>query len=496
MIALAGILLASTIAAPEPARVALLVGNDVGVAGEQALRFTASDARRMGAVLQELGGFEPANVRVLENRTATEILDEVDAIASGPPVSVFVFYYSGHADTAALHPGGTLLPIDLLLNRVHRVRAELRVQILDACQSGAAARAKGSRPASPFSVRVEDEGSAGDILVSSSAADEQSFETEHGGLFTLSWTAGLRGAADANEDGQVTLSEAYSYAYAQTLRSTLGAATGPQHATFRYALEGRRDPVLTRLSGGGRLTLRPQSAGTYVIFDGREQSVVAELPARSDEPRRLALAPGEYVVRLRTLRSLRVARVALSRDDDRVLPEHQMQEVPLVRLARKGSIGDRYLSLGAGAYASGVGPRGQLLGALGVEWEGERWSRGVEFAVSAGTERNSGLETKDLAIQPSASLLYTLRTGTAALRLGPVAGVAYVRQEPTGHPARASLGLSLGARARGDAQITRDLGVFLLVDVRALGVRLASGDGARLGVEPFAAATAGLRAAF
>jgi hypothetical protein len=491
-----GLLLAVTLAAPEAPRVAVLVGNDVGLAGEQALRFTGADARRLGAVLEELGGFDRANVHVLENRSAAEILDEVEAIASGPQLSAFVFYYSGHADAGALHPAGTLLPIDLLASRLRRVPADLRLQLLDACQSGAAARAKGSRPASPFSVRVEDEASTGDILVSSSAADEQSFESEHGGLFTLSWTAGLRGAADANGDGQVTLSEVYSYAYAQTLRATLGAATGPQHATFRYALEGHRDPVLTHLSGGGRLTLRPESAGAYVIFDRAEQSVVAELPARSDEPRRIALAPGEYVVRLRTTQSLRVARVALAKDDDRVLAEHQMQEVPLVRLARKGSIGDRFLFLGAGAYTSDLGPQGQLLGAVGVEWEGARWVPGLELAVSSGTEVHAGLETRDLLVQPSAQLLYSLRLGTAALRGGPVLGVAYVRQETDGHPDRDSFGFSFGGRARGDLQVTQAVGIYLLAEARALAVQVAQGDGKHVGVEPQYAAAAGLRAAF
>jgi hypothetical protein len=387
--------------------------------------------------------------------------------------------------------------MDLLVNRIRRVRADLRLQILDACQSGAAARAKGSRPASPFSVQVEgDEASAGDILVSSSAADEQSFESEHGGLFTLNWTAGLRGAADTNGDGQVTLSEVYAYAYAQTLRSTLGASTGPQHATFRYALEGHRDPVLTRLSGGGLLTLRPQGSGSYVIFDGSERSVVAELQARSDEPRRIALAPGEYVVRLRTVNALRVARVALAREDDRVLSEHQMQEVPLVRLARKGSIGDRFLYLGLGGYGSGLGPRGELLGVVGMEWEGERWVPGLELAISAGTEWNRNLETKDLLVQSSAQLLYTVRIGTAALRVGPVAGVAFVQQDSPGHGEAASAGASLGGRVRGDTQITQGLGLYLLADVRGLMVSLVTNGGKRLAVESQVVGAAGLRAAF
>jgi hypothetical protein len=202
------------------------------------------------------------------------------------------------------------------------------------------------------------------------------------------------------------------------------------------------------------------------------------------------------VVRLRTTRALRVARVALAREDDRVLAEHQMQEVPLVRLARKGSIGDRFIVAGAGAYASGLGPRGQLLGSVGLEWENEHWVPGLEVAVAAGTERHRGLETRDLLAQTSAQLLYTLRFGTSALRGGPVLGLAYLRQQATGHPDASSVGLSVGARLRADVQLTQSVGVYILADGRALGVKLATSRGARPGVKPFGAAAAGLRAAF
>ena len=74
---------------------------------------------------------------------------------------------------------------------------------------------------------------------------------------------------------------------------------------------------------------------------GRERSVVTELPARPGQPRRIALAPGGYVVQQRSPRTLRVARIQLARGDDRVLAEHQMQELPLLRLVRKGSPGQR-----------------------------------------------------------------------------------------------------------------------------------------------------------
>lgn len=486
----------------EGRRVALLVGSDVGLPGEVRLRSTGADADRLAGVLRELGGFAPSDVRVLDGRTGAEILDALDALARDEPASLFLFFYSGHADSGALHPGGTLLPLDLLLHRLRAVRAGLRITILDACQSGAATRAKGSTPAAPFRIDVDGEASSGDILISSSAADEQAFEGEHGSLFTLHWSAGLRGAADANGDGRVTLGEAYEYGYAQTLRATLAAAAGPQHASYQYRLSGRQDPVLTRLAGGALLTLRPAGAGQYVVFDGRERSVVAEVPSRPGEPRTLALAPGGYVVQQRGTRSLRVARVQLARGDDRVLADHQMQEVPLVRLARKGSPGERRFTASAGQYASGLGTRGGALGAVGVEWDGACWTPGLDVGFSSAEEEHRGLPTRTTLLHASASALYAVRAGTAALRLGPAAGVAWIRQATGGRAARDGMGLTLGMRLRGDLRITPAMALYAAVDGRALATRLA-GDpgrpGARLGgvgMVPWGAYSVGLSADF
>jgi len=486
-----GMLLASILASAEGPRVALLVGNDFGSADEQPLHYTGADADRLAAVLLELGGFAPGDVHVLKGKTAAEIIDAVDLLAKGPPASLLVFYYSGHADAAALHPAGTLLPVDLLMHRLLRVAADLRISILDACQSGATTRAKGSTPAAPFVVRLDDQSSAGDIFISSSAADEQSFESEHGGLFTLHWTAGLRGAADANGDGRVTLGEVYEYAYAQTLRSTLAASTGPQHARFRYELAGRRDPVLTQLGGGSLLTLRPQSDGEYVIFDSRERSVMAEMPTRPGGSQRLALAPGGYVVQQRGLKSLRVARIQLERGDDRVLSEYQMQEVPLLQLSRKGSLGEVRLTVAGGQYFSGLGPDGLFLASMGLGWEGQHWVPGVDLAFSAGDEEHNGLTTHDVFVQASGSILYTVRMGSAAFRFGPAAGLAYVRQASTGHEALNSLGLSLGARVVLEIRITQAIGLHASADGRALAVRMAD-KSSGIGVEPWGAYGIGL----
>lgn len=500
-LALAALASAAVAAAPG-ARVALLVSSEPGTSEERPLRFTGQDAERLAAVLRELGGFEAEDIHLVRDRTAAEVLDALDALARGPAASVFFFYYSGHGDAAALHPAGTLLPLDLLQHRLRAVPAELRVAVLDACGSGAVARAKGSRPGAPVEVRLDDQLPSGDILVSSSAADEQSFEGEHGGLFTLHWTAGLRGAADRNGDGQVSLGEAFEYAYAQTLRATLGASTGPQHPAFRYELSGRRDPVLTRLHGASKLTLQAEGEGAYVVFDAAERSVLAEVPTREGEAHRLALAPGGYLVKLRGLRSLKVARLELAPGDDKVLFERQMQEVPLLRLARKGTLGEWWAVASLGQYASGLGPLGQVLGTLGVEWEQARWLFGVDVQLGLGTEVHSGLPTQDLLLAATGSALFSFRKGAAALRLGPTLGVGWLQQASTAHPPANAAGLLLGARLRLELAVAEGLVLYGLADGRLLGVRLAEGAlpvGVRLGelgLVPWGAYQLGARVSF
>ena len=64
-------------------------------------------------------------------------------------------------------------------------------------------------------------------VLASSTASELSQESEalRASYFTHHLLSGLRGAADADRDGRVTLSEAYRYAYNRTLVAT--AATAP-----------------------------------------------------------------------------------------------------------------------------------------------------------------------------------------------------------------------------------------------------------------------------
>jgi Caspase domain len=467
-------LLALSAVASAGDRVALIVSNNVGMPEETRLQHTGTDAERMRKVLVELGQFDAADVVILSNQTAEDVLHALEARAASK-ASLFLFYYSGHADAESLHLSGTRLPLDQLLATLGAIPAQLRLGILDACQSGAATRSKGFAVGPAFSLRVA-EPAQGQVLISSSAADEKSFESDvlRGALFTNHFAAGLRGAADADGSRRVTLSEAYAYAYTQTLRSSLYSASGPQHPTFRWDVSGRQDVALTVLTSRAALNLQSESNGAYILFDGLEREVIAEVPARRNDRWRLALGAGSYVVQKRDTTGLRSARVVLGEGDDRQLFDHQMQVVPLVDLAPKGAFGERRLLAGFGQSSWDLGPRGLPTAHLGLEWDRGASLVGITGFASVGTETHSGLLTEDFAGGATACFLYGLRWQHAAVRLGPCAGGVAIRQAPHAQTVRWGLAGLGGLRARADFPVTGQLNAFVAGDLSALVAQVAS----------------------
>jgi hypothetical protein len=187
------------------------------------------------------------------------------------------------------------------------------------------------------------------VLIASSAADEDSQESDAIGAswFTHHLASALLGAADTSGDGKVTLSEAYAYAYARTLGSTVSSAIGAQHPVFLYDLGGAGDVVLTDLTPvGGGLVLGPGAEGLYVVLD-RAGRAMAEVAMRAGDERRVALPAGRYVVKKRLAddSGVLVAALALGAAPSRV-EDSQMERLPLTRDPQKGFGGARWSALG------------------------------------------------------------------------------------------------------------------------------------------------------
>lgn len=306
--ALCGVLLLLSLSArADTRRFALVVGNNAGSGDLPPLRYAETDAGKVARVLVELGQVAPDDLLLLQGRPLSEIEAALQAVQSrtaeahrAPDARALVlFFFSGHSDGMALEIGAERLTFAKLKAALVATGAEVRVAIIDSCRSGSAILEKGGRPAAPFTLRLTDEITAsGEAMITSSAADEAALESKEmmGSFFTHHLVSGLRGAADASGDRQVTLAEAYRYAYDHTISSTSATIVGAQHPTYDYRLSGQGELVLTSLEKPSASLELPPGFERAVVTDLNRDQVVAELSNASSP--RVALSPGVYGVKL------------------------------------------------------------------------------------------------------------------------------------------------------------------------------------------------------
>ncbi|BDG06781.1 caspase family protein [Anaeromyxobacter oryzae] len=443
-VAAALLALAAGAGAAEPHRFALVAGEPDGGPGAVRLRYAERDARRIHDILLRVGGVRPEDARLLLSagvRAFMDALAELSARAEAArargETTVLLVYYSGHARDGALRLGSGRLPFDDLRAALERAPADVRIGLVDSCRSGAIARAKGARPAPAFDVAsAAGEGPRGLVLIASSAADEDSQESDLIGAswFTHHLASGLLGGADASGDGKVTLSEAYAYAYARTVGSTASSSGGVQHPVFLYDLGGAGDVVLSDLTPvGGGLVFPPAAEGLYVVLDGGGRAV-AEVAKGAGAERRVALPPGRYVVkkRLADESGLLVTPVSLGGGAVAV-DDARMDRVALERDPQKGYGGARWSLLGGlgaqrffdRAARDGLFPPATLLGAeLAVRDDlghGLAWGLDAALGGGNGDLRMPGVEpvpVKFVEVAAGASLWKDFRVGPVTLSAG------------------------------------------------------------------------------
>jgi len=289
---------------------ALIVGSNAGGPGQTDLHYAEDDARRVAETLIELGGYAAGAVDILEHPTPDQVREHLSQlaakvtteIAAGRQVRV-MFYYSGHARATAIDLGKDQLPLDELRQRLFAVPATLTVVVLDACQSGAFSQVRGAAAAADFSVSSRQHLDAtGVAVLASSTGSELSQESKElkAGYFTHHLLVGLRGAGDLDRDGQVSIDEAYRYAYHQTLLSTAETAVGGQHVVLQVDLKGHGQiPLSYPRVATAAIELPSAIEGKALVEDTRAHAVVAELFKAKGAPVRIAVAPGDYQVVVR-----------------------------------------------------------------------------------------------------------------------------------------------------------------------------------------------------
>ncbi|MEN9579739.1 MAG: hypothetical protein RJA70_2748 [Pseudomonadota bacterium] len=325
-------------------RVALVLGNNQGAQERPALRYAELDARKLGGVLVELGGFEASATTVLLGGTRAAVLDQlrkltfnIQALKRRHERSrvVLAFYYSGHSDGVALELGDDRLRFSELRDLLRQTGADIRLGIIDACRSGAIIGTKGGKPGPGFELATFGLPSlSGEVFVSSSRADELALESREiaGSFFTHHFVSGLRGAADADRDSQVSLEEVYRYTATRTSSAAAGSLYGGQTPAYDYRMVGQGDLILTDLREVSRLIYVPGGFDRVMILDETDQLAVAETYTQTAQL--IALPVGSYLLRgTRNDRWYR-ARVSVEEGVTRFaraldfLPESEPTEVP------------------------------------------------------------------------------------------------------------------------------------------------------------------------
>lgn len=285
-------------------RFALIVGANDGGPARERLRHAGADARHITRVLNDLGGLHDDDARTLVDPGPHELLQALAELASASTRaraagrrSELVFYYSGHADERGLLLGTARVDYAALRTALQGFPADVRLGIVDACTSGVLTRQKGGtrRPGFVAGIAVDVRGMA---LLTSSAASEPAQESDRigGSYFTHALVTGLRGGADVDRDGLVTLNEAYRFAFDETLASTETTEGGAQHPAFEIQLAGTGDLIVTDLrTAAASLELAPDLRGSVSVRDD-EGRRVADIRKRSGDAVQIVLPAGRYQV--------------------------------------------------------------------------------------------------------------------------------------------------------------------------------------------------------
>ncbi len=328
-------------------RYVVAVSANYGGQGRPVLRYAESDAKSFAKVLGEMGGVQAGNVILVKEPGVAGLQKQLDAldskIAQGKNAAgrnEVLFYYSGHADEKGLRLGNEVYAWKELRKRIDAMSADVKIAVIDACGSGAITRLKGGVAVPAFMVDQSSD-MKGYAFITSSTQDESSQESDKlkGSFFTHSLVSGLRGAGDLSGDGKVTLSEAYQFAFNETLQRTEKTMGGAQHPSRDMNLAGTGDVVMTDLrSTSAGLELDEDVDGRLFIRDEKGE-LVAELYKKAGRAMSLGFPAGKYTVRLERPAEFSEAVVTLQNNRREKLSHRQFAAVSAEQTTLRGEIG-------------------------------------------------------------------------------------------------------------------------------------------------------------
>lgn len=119
-------------------RYLLAIGNRLGHASQEPLRYATRDAQQFSEVMTSLGGIKPSHLTLLQNGSPEDVHQALRRLrdkVSKDDEALFV-YYSGHGYAEGLHLGRQTLSLSQLKNWLSEVKIGMKVIIIDACRGG------------------------------------------------------------------------------------------------------------------------------------------------------------------------------------------------------------------------------------------------------------------------------------------------------------------------------------------------------------------------
>ncbi len=326
-------------------RFGVFAGNDSGKDGQVELKFATSDARKMRDLFVSWGQIRTDHAHLLQDQSRSKLFlslasvkKSIDEEKAAGNRTELVFYYSGHGDEKGLQLGSSLVSHDDLRQWLEATGADFRIAFLDACRSGAAIRSKGGVRGPSYAFVLGLDQVEGTAIVTSSAAAEYAQESDEigGGFFTHYLHTALLGAADANTDGEVTLSETYAWVHSETAFESRNTA-GTQTPSFEFELSGSGEFALTRLEKESASIRFPGGIdGTLSVWDEERKRYVAEV--NGTLPTKIAVRPGEYYVHRRMPGWVDEAVYAIDAGENAQVAEGDLSARPYEDTASRGDL--------------------------------------------------------------------------------------------------------------------------------------------------------------
>jgi uncharacterized caspase-like protein len=232
-------------------------------AGLRQLVAPPHDAEALAAALRdpEIGGFE---VQTVINRPKHEVERLIEFFADRRRDDLLLLYFSGHglkddsgrlflamSNTERRFLNATAVPAGFVRDAIEQTRSRQTVLVLDCCYSGAFSR--GMVAKADTAVHTSDRFAAsGSVVLTASDALQYSFEDETltgvgaGSVFTRVLVEGLTsGAADRDNDGDVSLEELYDYLFEQIARQRTEQRPGKWESRIQGRIIVAQNPQWT-----------------------------------------------------------------------------------------------------------------------------------------------------------------------------------------------------------------------------------------------------------